>query len=452
MIGATFVAGLIVRATWFRVLLGHRGNRPDSLCVAVRAVGNGARRLPGRHSPSSSMAAWRFAIAHRRPVDFIERNFAAVGLPDRLRTVADVVAATSDIVRPAFAWIVPLPISLAIVHLVAYEFPAATLGGQVISGLPYLSTEGLAAAAVIGGLLVTGMLASRPYLFGAAGLALAVLIYTLTFEVLAPFVMVPWGVATVTSVAIVRRLVVIEPLPSGAITLAALSERVPFAAAALGLLCMVIDGLLYAPPNEFFTVLAGLGTSPRDPVRRRADVCAGCARRDPWRHGFGLGWPDRRRPRSPGRRPVDRLAAAVRGPPGVRSRRLVRTCGWRLRPRPQVAGDPGADRCSVRRASRVRRTRGDRRRGASVATGRRRVDGRGRPADPDRRHRRAGLPGAGLRRRRPAASDRSAQPARRDRRGPAPALCRVGRASSTSSSGRSARDRSRTSSARRSWR
>ena len=121
-----------------------------------------------------------------------------------------------------------MPVSLAIVHLVANEFPAATLGGQVIFGLPIsLPRRVWRVAAVIGGLLVTGMLATRPYLLGAAGLALAVLIYTLTFEVLAPFVMVPWGIATVTSVAIVRRLVVVEPLPSGALTLAALEERVP---------------------------------------------------------------------------------------------------------------------------------------------------------------------------------------------------------------------------------
>jgi uncharacterized membrane protein len=189
-----------------------------------------------------------------------------LGLPAwAVQPTDDLVAAVSSVVRPGFAVVVAVPVAAAIAHLVAFEYPLSTLGNQVISGLPYLSIAGLAAAAVIGGLLLTGTIAARPALFACAGLALIVLIYTLAFEVLAPFVMIPWGVATVVSLAIVRRFIVIEPrLPSVA-SLANVGERVPFVAAAVGLLCMIVDALAYARPDDLLRSLAGLGAMPEIP-------------------------------------------------------------------------------------------------------------------------------------------------------------------------------------------
>jgi uncharacterized membrane protein len=264
VLGALFLAALIVRANWFRALLGAASIVLTAYVLPFELSGT-PLVIAWSALTVASMVAWRFAVAGHLPARFVERNFAAVGLPAADGSISDLVAGTSRIVRPAFASIVVLPISLAIGHLMTFEFPVATLGSQVISGAPYVSVEGLAAAAVIGGLLLMGILASRPYLFGSAGVALMVLTYTLPFEVLPPFVMIPWGLVAVGSLAIVRRLVVVDPRLSIQLTAADLSERVPCAAAAFGLLCMVTDALLYARPDEFFGALAGLGSVPAIP-------------------------------------------------------------------------------------------------------------------------------------------------------------------------------------------
>jgi uncharacterized membrane protein len=264
VIGAMLLAGLIVRANWFRALLGAAAIVLTAYALPFELSGT-PLVVAWSGLTVASMVAWRFAVAGHLPARFVERNFAAVGLPAAGGSITDLVAETSRIVRPAFASIVVLPISLAIGHLMTFEFPMATLGSQVISGTPYVSVEGLAAAAVLGGLLLTGILASRPYLFGSMGVALMVLIYTLPFEVLPPFVMIPWGLAAVGSLAIVRRLEVVDPRLTAQLTVADLSERAPYVAAALGLLCMYIDALLYARPDEFFGALAGLGSLPATP-------------------------------------------------------------------------------------------------------------------------------------------------------------------------------------------
>jgi hypothetical protein len=140
-----------------------------------------------------------------------------------------------------------------------------SLGSQVISGVPYISIEGAAAGALIGGLALAGTFASRQARLAWIGIALIVVSYTLAFEVLPPFVMVPWAVVALVSLAIVRRLVVLEPALPRVATLASLAERVPFASAAVALLCMVVDGLLYARPDDFFGFLAGELTLPPTP-------------------------------------------------------------------------------------------------------------------------------------------------------------------------------------------
>ncbi len=78
VIGAVFVAGLIVRATWFRVLLVIVGIGLTTYVLPFELSGT-ALVVAWSALTVASMAVWRFAIAPRRPVDFVERNFAAVG-------------------------------------------------------------------------------------------------------------------------------------------------------------------------------------------------------------------------------------------------------------------------------------------------------------------------------------------------------------------------------------
>lgn len=253
---ATFIAGLMVRATWFRVLLGASAIVLTAYVLPFELSGT-ALVVAWSGLTVVSMAAWRFGVAGRLSRGFVERNFAAVGLPRTDGTVAAIVAEVSHFVRPVFAAIVMLPIALAIGHLLVSEFPVKTLGGQVITGIPYASSEGVAAVATVVALLLVAVLASRPFALGSLGAALVVLIYTLTFEVLPPYVMVPWGLAVLGSLALVRRIVRLELQQAGRLTTATLAERVPFVASVFGLLCMYIDALLYARPDAFLNALAG---------------------------------------------------------------------------------------------------------------------------------------------------------------------------------------------------
>jgi uncharacterized membrane protein len=205
------------------------------------------------------MAAWRFAVSPRLSPSFAERGFSVLRLPEWSKTIEDNVIALSRTMRSAFAWTVGIPIAAAIGHLAVFEFPAVTLGSQFISGVPYLSPEGLAAAAAIGGLVLSGALASRPGLVGGVGGAAIVVVYTLPFEVLPPYVMIAWGVATVGSIALVRRVTILEPGPDGRAAPSVLAERVPFLAAGVGFAAMVIEAVLYAGPVSFLRgVVAGI--------------------------------------------------------------------------------------------------------------------------------------------------------------------------------------------------
>jgi uncharacterized membrane protein len=264
LIAASVVAGVIVPANWVRVGLG------------VVAILTTAYVLPFETSGTilvaawsmltvAAMAGWTFGVSPHLPAGFAERDFGGLRLPAWATPIEELITALSSLMRPAYAWTVPVPIAFAMAHLATFEYPAVTLGSQVISGVPYLSTAGVAAGAVIAALALSGGLGSRPIRMACAGVSLIVVIYTLPFEVLPPLVMVPWGVATVASLAIVRRLFVVEPLRPGRETLVAVCERVPFVAAALGLTCMLIDALLYARPDDFLTSVAGLGAMPEVP-------------------------------------------------------------------------------------------------------------------------------------------------------------------------------------------
>jgi uncharacterized membrane protein len=264
LIAASVVAGVIVRATWIRVGLGIAAILTTVYVLPFETSGT---TLVAAWSmlTVAAMAGWRFAVSPHLRAGFAERDLRGLRLPARARPIEELITALSSLMRPAYAWIVPLPIALAIAHLATVEYPAITLGSQVISGVPYASTAGFAAAAVIAGLGLSASLGSRPIRMAGAGVSLIVVIYTLPFEVLPPFVMVPWGVATVAALAIVRRLIVVDPLLPSRATLVTVGERVPFLAAALGLICMFVDGLLYARPDAFLVSVAGLGSMPEVP-------------------------------------------------------------------------------------------------------------------------------------------------------------------------------------------
>jgi uncharacterized membrane protein len=265
LVAATFVAGVIVPSRWVRAAMG-------SVVVLVTAY-----VLPFEMSGTLlvaawalltvvTMAAWQYAVSPHIPAGFTDHVAASLRLPEwAAAPVDDIVATTSSLTRPWFAITAAVPITAAAAHLAIFEYPARTLGAQVITGVPYISIEGAAAAAVIGGLALAGSFVSRQARMAWIGVALIVVSYTLAFEVLPPFVLITWAVVGLLSLAIVRRLVVVEPgLPSAA-TLGSIADRVPYAAAAVAFTCMVVDALLYAPPGDFFDVLAGNVALPATP-------------------------------------------------------------------------------------------------------------------------------------------------------------------------------------------
>jgi uncharacterized membrane protein len=256
LIGALAVAAALVPVAWIRVGL------------AIVAVLTTAYVLPFELSGPAlvaawsaltvlAMAAWRFGVVTRVRAGFVEDRVGVLALP---AWAEELIRSTSSLVRPVFAWTVAIPIMAAIAHLLAFEYPAVSLGNQSISGIPYASLEGAAALAVLGGLLLTGVLAAGPARMATAGIGLMVLTWTLAFEIDAPQVLVTWGVVTIAALAVVRRLVVVDPRLPRPPTTSALGERVPFLAVAFGLVAMSIDALLYAPPAQLLSSLAGQGT------------------------------------------------------------------------------------------------------------------------------------------------------------------------------------------------
>jgi uncharacterized membrane protein len=263
--GAAVLAGVIVPLRWVRVALA-------SLVVLITAY-----VLPFEMSGTLlvaswslltvvTMAGWSYAVAPSIPAGFTDHVADSLRLPPWARQpVDDLVTTVSWATRPVFAIAAVVPIAAAAAHLALFEYPARTLGSQFIDGVPYISTQGAAAAAVIGGLVLAGSFASRPGRIAWVGIALIVTSYTLAFEVLAPFVMIPWAIVGLVSLALVRRLDVLEPSLPRVATLASIGERVPFAAAAVAFLCMVVDAVLYARPDDFFRFLAGQAALPATP-------------------------------------------------------------------------------------------------------------------------------------------------------------------------------------------
>jgi uncharacterized membrane protein len=246
--GALIVAGIAVPVAWIRAGLAIVGGLvtmyvlPFELSGTALVVGWAALAVAGA-------AAWSRLVAERLSPGFTERRGHALALPAWLdEPVCALIEATSSLVRPVFAWAVGLPMLATIGHLALFDFPVDRFGQRVLSAFPYGGPEGLALGAVLAALAASGWLVGRRSIrLGAAGIGLALLVYTVRFEIGLPEVLVAWAILAVGAVAVVRRLTVVEPISAGRTDVVSIvAERLPFAAATLALLALIVQALSYA--------------------------------------------------------------------------------------------------------------------------------------------------------------------------------------------------------------
>jgi uncharacterized membrane protein len=146
-----------------------------------------------------------------------------------------------------------------LVHLVTRDFPIDHLGKVVLSSIPYYGLEGLSLAAALAGLAVAGLaMRKRWFRLGMTGIGAALLVYTVTFEVHLSWVAAPWGVLALASVLVVRRIALVETIPVHLRSpLEAVSERLPYAAAGLALVFLVVQALWLADVESFGKYVTG---------------------------------------------------------------------------------------------------------------------------------------------------------------------------------------------------
>ena len=161
--------------------------------------------------------------------------------------------------RPAIRAVGALIGVAVLAHLVVLDFPIYRLGRQILSSYPYVGQEGLSLAAALAALVAVGwVMRARWIRLGVAGIGLALLAYTVTFEVDLPHVTVAWGLLGLASVAVVRRVALVAPLPTERRPLLELAgERLPYAAAVLALLLLAVQSLWFADPVSFGRHLTG---------------------------------------------------------------------------------------------------------------------------------------------------------------------------------------------------
>ena len=169
--------------------------------------------------------------------------------------------------RPAVRAVGALAGAAVLVHLVTRDFPIDHLGKVVLSSIPYLGLEGLSLAAALAGLAVAGLaMRKRWFRLGMTGIGAALLVYTVTFEVHLSWVAAPWGVLALASVLVVRRIALVETIPVHLRSpLEAVSERLPYAAAGLALVFLVVQALWLADVESFGKYVTGnlpLGGTP----------------------------------------------------------------------------------------------------------------------------------------------------------------------------------------------
>jgi uncharacterized membrane protein len=169
--------------------------------------------------------------------------------------------------RPAVRAVGALAGAAVLVHLVTRDFPIDHLGRVVLSSIPYYGLEGLSLAAALAGLAVAGLaMRKRWFRLGMTGIGAALLVYTVTFEVHLSWVAALWGVLALASVLVVRRIALVETIPVHLRSpLEAVSERLPYAAAGLALVFLVVQALWLADVESFGKYVTGnlpLGGTP----------------------------------------------------------------------------------------------------------------------------------------------------------------------------------------------
>jgi uncharacterized membrane protein len=162
-------------------------------------------------------------------------------------------------VRPAVRAVGALVGSAVVAHLVAFDFPLERLGGSVDAAIPYVDEGGLSLVAAMAALAATGwLLGARWIRLGMAGIGLALLAYSVTFEVALPHVSVAWGLVALASVAVVRRVALVQLILPGRIAYPeSIAERLPYAAAGLALVLLVVQALWQADPVSFGRHVSG---------------------------------------------------------------------------------------------------------------------------------------------------------------------------------------------------
>jgi len=161
--------------------------------------------------------------------------------------------ARARLMRPAIRAVGALTGVAMLAHPVVLDFPIDQLGRRVLSSAPYVGQEGLSLAAALAALVSVGwVMRARWIRLGLAGIGVALLVFTVTFEVRLPHVAVAWALLALASVAIVRRVTPVDPLPIVPRPLLELvSERLPYAAVSLALLFLVVQSLWLADPVSF---------------------------------------------------------------------------------------------------------------------------------------------------------------------------------------------------------
>ncbi len=259
VIGALVVAGLAVPIDWVRASL------------ALMAGSVSLYVLPFELSGPALVAAWAaLAVAAltgyvrivfvRIPPAFVETRLDALALPAAVRPLTELaVRGLSRVTRPSLSWLAGLALLASITHLVIDDFPIVVLGGALLSSVPYVGPEGASLVVVLAALAAGGWIgAARWVRLGAAGVGIALLTYSVTFEIERPHVMLAWAGLVLLAVAVVRRVVRIELLPApGSSRLPAAGERAPLGAALLGATFLGVQGLSYAGAVTFGRHLTG---------------------------------------------------------------------------------------------------------------------------------------------------------------------------------------------------
>lgn len=239
VLGAIVATGLLVPIAWGRVGLAALGG------LVTMYV------FPFELSGPALVAGWA-ALAT-----------AALGVEARVieRRIGPVFGGGTLVraMRPAVRAVGGLAGIAALAHLVVLDFPIYLLGRRILSSTPYAGPEGLSLAVALVALAAAGwVMRARWIRLGMAGTGLALLVFTVTFEVGLPDVTVAWGLLALASVALVRRVAPVRPLPGLRDQIVeAAAERLPYAAAGLALLFLVGQSLWLADPMSFGRFVIG---------------------------------------------------------------------------------------------------------------------------------------------------------------------------------------------------